>query len=202
MRKGRIHSDARCVVRVMADIELGIRVLTASDPMNRTETAEVAIERIYDEYAKSLYRYALAVTSCPEDAEDAVQEVFVRLARSPRRLPRVANMTGYLFSSARNAAYDILRSRQRGERLSEALQSEVLGASAYAAPEARDENLSETMLGLPVDQREVLVLKVFDEMTFKEIAALLGVSINTAASRYRYAIAKLREALEAQDDGR
>ena len=62
--------------------------------------------------------------------------------------------------------------------------------------------LCAAMLGLPLQQREVLVLKVFDEMTFKEIADVLGVSINTAASRYRYAIAKLREALEAQDDGR
>ncbi|MCA1596341.1 MAG: hypothetical protein LC772_07955, partial [Chloroflexi bacterium] len=52
---------------------------------------------------------------------------------------------------------------------------------------------------LPVEQREVLALKVFQGLTFKEIARATGISINTAASRYRYGIEKLREALEARE---
>jgi len=53
---------------------------------------------------------------------------------------------------------------------------------------------------LPVDQREVLILKIYDEMTFKEIANTVGASINTVASRYRYGIEKLREALEVSEN--
>jgi RNA polymerase sigma-70 factor (ECF subfamily) len=52
---------------------------------------------------------------------------------------------------------------------------------------------------LPVDQREVVVLKVYQNMTFKEIARVTGASQNTAASRYRYALAKLKEILEEEE---
>ncbi len=56
--------------------------------------------------------------------------------------------------------------------------------------------MSRAFAELPTEQREVLVLKAFDGMTFKEIAQLVGASINTVASRYRYGIEELRRALE------
>jgi RNA polymerase sigma-70 factor (ECF subfamily) len=186
----------------MGDIEAPFATAATAGTMERAETPEAVLDRIYDQYARQLYRYALAVTGSPDDAEDAVQEVFVRLARSIRRLPRVADLKAYLFSSTRNAACDILRARQRGGRLGEALQLEARVAGQCEVSSRDGSELCEAMLALPVEQREILVLKVFEEMTFKEIAAVLGVSINTVASRYRYAIGKLRGILEAQDDGR
>jgi RNA polymerase sigma-70 factor (ECF subfamily) len=75
-----------------------------------------------------------------------------------------------------------------------------------AAPEgpdpAPDGRLAEALGRLPDEQREVILLKVQEDLTFKEIAAVCGVSGNTAASRYRYGLARLRESLEIDHDGR
>jgi RNA polymerase sigma-70 factor, ECF subfamily len=180
----------------MGDLELRIEGLAVGSTMDSAETPEAVLEQAYDDYARPLYRYALAVTGSSEDAEDAVQEVFVRLARATRGLSKVGDLKSYLFSAARNSAYSILRSRQRSGRLNDALESQVLVESQYDAAGSCDQPaLREAMAALPLDQREVLVLKVFDEMTFQEIADTIGASINTVASRYRYAVAKLREAL-------
>ena len=187
----------------MGDAELRLGTLAASRTMNSAETAEDALERAYDQYARALYRYALAMTGSSEDAEDAVQQVFVRLARDSRTLVKVGNLKSYLFSAARNESYSILRSRQRSGRLGEALQAQAFVESQYAPCEcAGSPALRQAMAELPLEQREVLVLKVFDEMTFQEIADTVGASISTVASRYRYGIAKLREALKVDNDGR
>ncbi len=61
--------------------------------------------------------------------------------------------------------------------------------------------LRQAFARLPTEQREVLVLKVFEEMTFKEIAETVGASINTVTSRYRYGIAKLRQTLKENGNG-
>ncbi|MCL5103054.1 MAG: RNA polymerase sigma factor [Armatimonadetes bacterium] len=163
------------------------------------DTGERALEELYDIYARSLFRYALALTCSADDAEDAVQEVFVRVAREWKQFARVANPRAYLFIAARNAAYGILRSRHRREALHEAARAEfIIEPSCESGPDAAA--LCEAMADLPVEQREVLVLKVYDDMTFKEIAETVGVSINTITSRYRYAIDKLRTALEVSED--
>ena len=185
----------------MGDLELRIEGPAVGNTMDSVETAEAVLERAYDHYARSLYRYALAVTGSSEDAEDAVQEVFVRLARAARGLSKIGDLKSYLFSAARNSAYSILRSRQRSGRLNDALQSQMFVESQYDPTASCDRPaLRQAMAALPLDQREVLVLKVFDGMTFQEIADTVGTSISTAASRYRYAIGKLREVLDVSAD--
>lgn len=181
------------MVRPMRNALLGLVRQRPQSP----EVAEVLLEKAYDQYAGRLFRYAFAVTGSREDAEDAVQEVFVRLARSVKKLSNIADLQPYLFSSARNAAYDILRARRRSGRLSDALELQLNIETQYSPETFPGQSaLCLAMAGLPVEQREVLVLHVFDEMTFREIGDLLGVSANTAASRYRYAISRLREALD------
>ena len=159
-----------------------------------------SLDDLYDQHARSLYRYALALTSSPEDAEDAVQEVFVGLARQRNcdRLARISNIRAYLLKAARNAAFTILRSRQRRGELEQALAEDEPTAPFEdgSGPVFDSLVLGEAFARLPIEQREALLLKVVDGLTFREIAKTVGVSINTAASRYRYAIEKLRESLE------
>lgn len=164
---------------------------------DKAETDETRLERIYDEYAVSLFRYALSLTGSTEDAEDAVQEVFVRIAHEPRRLTTVENLRAYLLHSTRNAAYTILRVRMRKERLDEAaFREELVSCSIQLEETAISVSVvREAFPQLPIEQREVLVLKVFDDLTFKEIAEITGASINTVAARYRYGIERLRRVL-------
>ncbi|OFX14549.1 MAG: hypothetical protein A2Z18_01625 [Armatimonadetes bacterium RBG_16_58_9] len=133
-----------------------------------------------------------------------MQEVFARLARGRRPLAKVKNVRAYLFSATRNAANDILRSKLRRGCVQERACADFRTHLATRDDESAAESLTlcRALAELPLEQREVLVLKVFDEMTFKEIANTIGASINTVASRYRYGIEKLRAAIEVKDDGR
>jgi len=161
------------------------------------ETDETRLERIYDEFAASLFRYAHSLTGSADDAEDAVQEVFVCIAREPRRLRSVNNLRAYLLHSTRNAAYSILRGRMRKDRLEEAVSQEELRDSfaGWENTAISATVLREVFPQLPIEQREVLLLKIFDELTLREIAEITGASINTVAARYRYGIEHLRRAL-------
>lgn len=167
------------------------------------DTRELCIERLYDIYAHSLYRYACAITRSPEDAEDALQEVFGKLARDRKRLVCTEAIKPYLYTAVRNASYTVLRTRRRRSEVAREWVDECSIVSPDASASIIESQVvRQAFAKLPADQREVLVLKIYDEMSFKEIAEALGSSINTVASRYRYAIAKLREALEADDNER
>lgn len=183
---------------------------TAEVAMPFTNTSvrseEKSDELIFDElfacYGKPLYRYALAIVNSAEDAEDSVQEVWVRVARECKRLRKIQNIKAYLFSAARNAAFNTIRARRRRHEVYEA-DSDLDARPSAQRADASVEHiaLQEIFAQLPIEQREVLALKLYDEMTFEEIARMLGAPINTVAGRYRYGIERLRRALKENYDG-
>ena len=151
-----------------------------------------AFARLYDLFGLRLLRTARSICGSQEDAEDALQEVFVGLVRTGPALAEVKNMNAYLFSSIRRAA--LRRIAQRGHEQPAAqatFDTPARGASAEPS-----DRLSRALDSLPTEQREVVALKVDGGLTFDEIAGMLDISINTAASRYRYALEKLRAAFE------
>ena len=152
-----------------------------------------ALEDVYDRHAAPLYRLALSILGSEADAEDVVQDVLLGLMR--RRGARIRDLRLYLLASARHRAISLLRRRRR-EVLDGQSQSTLFEASVHDPVEAvRAREIGELLLGLPPEQREVIVLKVYDEMTFAEIARVVKARPNTVASRYRYAVEKLRRFL-------
>jgi RNA polymerase sigma-70 factor (ECF subfamily) len=139
------------------------------------------------------------------DAEDAVQDVFVSLVRARQRLADVDNLRAYLFASLRHAALKLSAARE-GSSSSPLIRGEAkwdcLDLDSIPAPESgsiemdRSVRLEQALRRLPPEQRELIALKVDGGLTFLEIASLLGISANTAAGRYRYALEKLRAALQ------
>lgn len=160
---------------------------------------ERAFAALYDRFGERLFRAAVGMLRRREDAEDAVQEVFWAVLRSRRRLAEVQDLTAYLFTTLRRAAGRCAARRARDPMVSEVVIDVVSApAEANLDTSARyGERLEKALSGLPTEQREVVVLKIDGELTFAEIAQVLGVSINTAASRYRYALEKLRDALNS-----
>jgi len=152
-----------------------------------------AFAALYDRHAASLYRVAVGMLGSPHDAEDVVQEVFVAMIRSRETLERVENLRAYLFAALRHAA--MRRARMRTPIVAEQVEPTSDGPRE---PSLSDESarLDRALRRLPLKQREVIALKIDGDLTFAEIAAALGVSINTAASRYRYALQKLRAAMK------
>ena len=146
----------------------------------------------FDAYAATLVLFARQwlVRSA---AEDVVQDVFVNLLLQ-RRAPD--NLKAWLFKAVRNAAISHARSAtRRGNRE----KRHAVHRPDWFEPRPEDlidaATAQQALESLAPEQREVIVLRIWGQMTFEEAAAALEISPNTAASRYRYGLAKLKEQL-------
>jgi RNA polymerase sigma-70 factor (ECF subfamily) len=153
------------------------------------------IERLYDEHAQPLFAFLLNFTRDEQDTRDLLQEIFVKLAHEPKLLAGVREERAFLIRLAHNAAIDLMRRRGTRDRAKENFAAEII--SPFASTNDPDEKvfreeLSIALGELPEEQRAVVHLKLWGELTFEEIAAALEISPNTAASRYRYGLDKLR----------
>jgi RNA polymerase sigma-70 factor (ECF subfamily) len=156
------------------------------------------IERLYDEHAQPLFAFLLNLTRDEADTRDVLQEIFVRLAREPKLLAGVRSERAFLIRLAHNAAIDLMRRRGTRERTKENFAAEFI--SPFAPSGSPDEEFfrsefSVALGELPAEQRAVVHLKLWEGLTFDEIAAALDIPPNTAASRYRYGLDKLRDRL-------
>ena len=149
---------------------------------------QAAFAELYDRHAARMLAVARVLTGSTTDAEDAVQQTFLDLYRARHALARAERPQAYAFRALRNAALRI-RERRREAELADELPAP---ASADGTDTAA---LERALARLPADQREVITLKVDAELTFAEIGRTLEISPNTAASRYRYALERLRDAL-------
>lgn len=131
------------------------------------------------------------------DAEDVVQEAFVRFWRNQRALG--GEPQALLITSIRRAAIDLARRNDRRTRREEEAEEAPPCFEALAEADDRRLAVESALRRLPAEQREVLALKIWGELTFEEISRQLDIPLNTAASRYRYALAALRKELTAAD---
>jgi RNA polymerase sigma-70 factor (ECF subfamily) len=144
------------------------------------------VAALYDRHRGALVRYAVMLLTNTAEAEDVVQEIFAALLAAA---PGVREPEVFLRTAVRNAAFSRLRRRRT-----------VLAASGqFLEPVSADCTVEErvalerALRQLPVEQREVIHLHVYEGMTFREVAEATGESINTVAARYRYALEKLKE---------
>jgi len=157
---------------------------------------ERAFAALYDRFAPRMYRVALRILGSREDAEDVVQEVFLATVRVHERLADVRDLTAYLFAAIHRAAGRCAMRRARAIPVSPAAADEAIAPFEQAASDGPDwHRLQQAVRSLPDEQREVVTLKIDGELTFAQIAQIVGVSISTAASRYQYALRKLRASL-------
>jgi RNA polymerase sigma-70 factor (ECF subfamily) len=159
---------------------------------------ETEIERLYDGHAQPLYAFLLNFTRDEADTRDLLQGIFVKLAREPELLAGVRDERAFLIRLAHNAAIDLIRRRGARERTKENFAAEIISPFATASDpdeETFRQELSDALAELPPDQRAVVHLKLWEGLTFEEIAAALDISPNTAASRYRYGLDKLCDRL-------
>lgn len=164
------------------------RLAGALAAIARGDTA--ALADVWDLMARKLYALALWHSGSREDAADVVQDVFVKLARLGPELARIARPRSYLLTMAHRAAVDRRRRRRPTVSLDEAF---LLPADGQPAAEGC--RLNRALSALPAAQREAVFLRHWEEMSWREIAAVTGVPTFTAASRYRLAIGRLRAML-------
>ena len=145
------------------------------------------VRRLYELHGPALLAYACAFLRDPSGAEDVVHQVFLRLLRE--HVTVSGPPVGYLFRAVRNGALNHIRGRSR--------EVELCGDGQWLeSPSGSTEMamaLQSALQSVPEEQREVIVLRIWGQLTFEEAGAVIGISPNTAASRYRYGLAKLKE---------
>ena len=171
-----------------------------------------ALAAIYDAYRAPVYHLLLARLGEKEQAEDILVEVFLALVERGRSVIGIRNLRAYLLTIARHKAGQALKRRRRS---GQGCPSHIVagdcfadspGNQAVAVAESPVERqldalaVHDALAQLPAEQAEVVVLKIWHEMTFAEIGEALVIPANTAASRYRYGLAKLREILGETND--
>ena len=154
------------------------------------------IVQLYRLYGHGLFAYARSLTGRRETAEDIVQESFLRLLESGSPLAK-SSPSSYLYGVVRNLAMESSRQAALHRRHQPDVARDLTARASKGLDDERTRMsvaLAE-LESLPVDQREVVVLKVFGGLTFEEIGDILQVPAATGASRYRYALEKLSERL-------
>jgi RNA polymerase sigma-70 factor, ECF subfamily len=192
-------------VRSMADVDDGeLMVRYAAGDM-------LAFEALYRRHRSALYRYLARHTRDPEIANDLFQDVWSKVIASRARYEPRAKFSTFLYRVAHNCFIDhCRRSSGRTERTvaaSDELDLEnVLPAAAADHPDTRAEHAQtlasyrSALAGLPAEQRDAFLLYEESGLSLEEIGQITGVSMETAKSRLRYALAKLRAAMKPREE--
>jgi RNA polymerase sigma-70 factor, ECF subfamily len=148
------------------------------------------LKSLYNKHGPALVAYACSCGLDFTSAEDVVQQVFLRMLQAQLSKPEVP--VAYLYRATRNACLNHRRDRMR--------ETELPEAETWLLHSGGDQEqvltLQKALRDLPEEQREAVFLRIWSGMTLSEIASATGTSLNTVASRYRYALEKLRYCLE------
>ena len=156
------------------------------------EALNIIVERYYDD----IYRFCLYLTGQETDSYDITQEVFLRFIKYADSYEH-RNLKGYLLIIARNMCRDYFHRRNDLYSIED---------TSTGAEDVHIDNLENRMLlwealkQIPVKQREIIILRIYEEMHFHEIAEILGVNLSTVKSRFRLGVKSLRKIMEASDD--
>jgi RNA polymerase sigma-70 factor, ECF subfamily len=153
-----------------------------------------AFAELYDACADRVGHYLLVRLGSWADADDVLQETFLRLARMREKLAEVENLEAYVITIARNEAARLAASRAKHRPNQEPLNAEKLFRYDSGDADAREnaETVAAALERLQPDLREVVELKTFSGLTFQQISQATGLPQGTAATRYRSAMAKMR----------
>ncbi|MBN8604346.1 MAG: sigma-70 family RNA polymerase sigma factor [Planctomycetes bacterium] len=162
------------------------------------ESGAAALGGLYDLTAVRLVRFSYTICQNQHDAEDAVSAALLRVASDHEIVLKAANPWAYLLQMVRNESLLILRKRKKWNFAGGLFDFLFTNPeNALERHEAQDQ-ISKALQKLPKEQAEVVVLKIWEDLTFLEIGTVLHIPAQTAASRYRYALTKLASLLGQQ----
>ena len=178
------------------------------------EGDETALAPLVEKYKRMVYRLAMQITKNHADADDVMQETFIKVYRSIRTFRKDAAFETWLYRIAVNEALNFVkrRDRQRESTLETASEAEYEVITRYRAQIANDPHIhaekaelrhhvTEAVNNLSVKHRTVVILHEFEGLTHAEIASILNCSEGTVRSRLHYARKKLRTLLKSYVDG-
>jgi RNA polymerase sigma-70 factor (ECF subfamily) len=153
-------------------------------------------ERLIAATQDDLVNFAFHRLGSQADAEDVVQDVYVQAYCDRTKRRQVTEVRPYLFRMVQNRCTDLVRSRRRqaAEPVADTMKAEETTFSLVAARQ-QSNRLLRLLEGIPEREAEVIRLRAYSDLSFAEVAAVIGASVPTIKSRFRYGIEKLRRAL-------
>jgi RNA polymerase sigma-70 factor, ECF subfamily len=182
-------SASQAVFSGWMEIPESVVVEQARTHADRAQADEETLAALVSQYAGTLYRVAFSVLRNPSDAEDAVQEAFLRVLRHRDTLAEVRDQRVWLIRIVWNIVLDRKRrAKTRPEtddvdELTRVLPSDGLSAEAHAAAAQHHAHVLSCVEKLPAKERQVLMLSAFEELTSVEIASVLGITESSVRSR-------------------
>lgn len=177
---------------------------------NYTSGQQTAIDTLIDRHRKRVYNYIFMMVKDPATTEDILQETFIKVVSTIEKGKYVDNgrFISWVLRIAHNIVIDYFRSSKNMKTVtSDDVGYDILATSGISTASIDEEIMSDQVADqvrklvdhLPVEQREVVVLRHFMDLSFKEIAEQTGVSINTALGRMRYALINLRKLIQEKN---
>ena len=163
---------------------------------------ESALRIMYDRWGGLVYRLGRKTLPSPSDAEDLTQATFIAAWRGRATFdPERGRLAGWLVGIAKRQLVDRLRALQREERVVRVVQAVEPAAPAHPGPERVLDRLvvADRLARLSAEQRRVVQLAFFDDLTHTQIAGLTGLPLGTVKSHLRRGISQLRQAWEEVD---
>lgn len=158
-----------------------------------------AFAQIYEKYWDSLLAVAVSLLADPEQAQDVVQDVFVKFVASLDEFELRGTLRAYLATCVANRARDRLRQLARHARAEQDCVDRLeADAADLLVQNEQLRQLTKALAQLPYEQREVIALKVYGGLSFRAIARELGTHLGTVQSRYRYGLDRLRTQLNGK----
>lgn len=163
---------------------------------------KAALGMIVDRYYSDIYRFCLYMIHEENDAYDLTQEVFLRFIKYGISY-RHNNLKGYLLTIARNICFNYFRSKKKAFQECEL---EKVAEVSTIQNEYHEVEMSmcfvDILSRLPDEMREVIILRIYEELKFKDIAKIMGTGISTAKSRFRLGIKHLKAMMEDENENR
>ncbi|WNS46989.1 RNA polymerase sigma factor [Paenibacillus sp. MMS20-IR301] len=159
--------------------------------------------QIVEAFQKPMYRYCSRLLGNAAEAEDAVQEILVKAYQNIGQYRPLASFSSWLYKIAYHHCLQVIRQRQRQGRLLTLLRPQKFAESPEQVMDRClfDEPLAVALSRLKAEERNLLVLRIFEEQSFAEMAAILGKNTDAVKKRYRRTIVKLTDMLQAQNEG-
>ena len=178
---------------------------TDKDLLTRYRRGKVeAMEVLIEKYRRSLFGFIINMTQGRDEADEIFQEVWLRVIRKHDKYKH-GNFCGWLVRIAHNVIIDRSRrkkpdlsldeEREEGYTLGQTIESKDPGPGIKLAESDLGERMVKAVSSLPKEQKEVFLMRVQADLSFKQIARVQRVSINTALARMQYALSKLRALL-------
>jgi len=171
-----------------------------------------AFETLLGRHERGIFNFCLRMLGSPMEAEEVTQESFLRFIGAASRYRPESAFRNYLYRIARNLCLDLLRKRaRRGLQPAEAAGHDGTlesvpngnpGPDELAHDRRTRQTLQRALRALPVEQREVFLLKEVRDLKLEDVAAVTGANINTVKSRLRYALQGLRAQLAREGLGK